>query len=127
VLRAWSKHYPRWVHSARALVADEKWMQLEPPLIRELEDAVRSSRSNPDWGVPAEVVKFRLMCLAFRLGTYLELPEDEVLHLIALAEESNGDIYRRRVSGAIISTIKDRLLPLGSARPDGSGESHGRI
>lgn len=108
-LRAFAKHYPRWVHAWRALAGDDMWPEFEPPLERDFWRTIMYSR-NSDNPVPDELVKQRLMCIAFCLGSYLELPEDEVLHLIALAEASQGDIYRRRVPGTVIPTMRERLL-----------------
>lgn len=108
-LRAFAKHYPRWVHSWRAIVGDDMWPEFEPPLERDFRRNLLYSR-NSDKPAGDELVKQRLMCIAFCLGSYLELPEDEVLHLIALAEASGGDIYRRRVPGAVIPTMRERLL-----------------
>lgn len=60
-------------------------------------------------GASPEIVQHRLMAIAFSLGVFLELPESEVLHLIALAEASKGDIYRR-VKRLERPTLRGRLL-----------------
>jgi hypothetical protein len=113
--RAWSKHYAELVHCAIALVAPAKdsatynYSDLEPPLVRTLENLVRTKEGNRELGAAKpEIVKHRLMALAFRLGVFLELPEQEVLVLISLAEEGQGEIYRRQ-RGVMIPTLRERL------------------
>ena len=109
--RVWSKDYPRWVHSAMALVADDRWNGVVPPLVRHLEVLVRHKEGNQELGGASdEVVKHRLMAIAFRLGVFLELPEEEILQLIALAEEGKGEIHRR-LRNQRITTLRDKLGP----------------
>ena len=113
--RAWSKHYEELVHCAIAIVAPAKgsaidnYTELEPPLVRSLEHLVRNKEGKRELGAAnEEVVKHRIMALAYRLGVFLELPEQEVQLLISLAEEGKGEIYRRR-TGIRIPTLRDRL------------------
>jgi hypothetical protein len=113
--RAWSKHYAELVHCAIALVAPAKgsatdnYSDLEPPLVRTLDHLVRNKEGNRELGAAnPEIVKHRLMALAFRLGVFLELPEQEVLLLISLAEAGKGEIYRRR-TGVVIPTLREML------------------
>lgn len=113
--RAWSKHYPELVHCATSRIAFEDrpggqtYMDLEPPLVRTLENLVRNKQGNREMGeASADIVKHRLMALAYRLGVYLELPADEVSALIALAEEGKGAIYRRW-SGISAPTLREKL------------------
>lgn len=113
--RAWSKHYAELVHCAIALVAPAKgsaidnYSDIEPPLVRSLDYLVRNKEGNRELGAAnGEIVKHRLMALACSLGVYLELPEQEVLVLISLAEEGKGEIYRRRM-GVMIPTLRERL------------------
>ncbi|MEP7001598.1 MAG: hypothetical protein ABI969_14020 [bacterium] len=108
-MRAFARHYPRWVRTWRALAGDDMWPEFAPPLESDFRRTIMYLR-NSDRPASNELVTQRLMCIAFCLGSYLELPEDEVLHLIALAEASKGDIYRRRVPGTVIPTMRERLL-----------------
>ena len=114
--RVWSKLYPELVHCATNVIAFEdrangqRYTDLEPPLVRALDHLVRNKEGNRELGqASAETVKHRLMALAFRLGVYLELPEEEVVALIALAEETKGVLYRRHWHKIASTTLREKL------------------
>ena len=99
--REFSKQYPRWIKVAKYRHGgDEEANRLWPHWFFDRMGAAvgKGARSN-DEKLESSVFQQRLMALAFALGWWLELPEEQTLSLIDAAKETKGDVRAIRYLG----------------------------
>ena len=91
-LAEWSKHYPRWINSARTLRADDEWERLEPAFVRSLWSFIGTGTDHSREALMNKSMMYRLMCLAFMTGWFTGMSEEETLDLIERARRTKGNV-----------------------------------
>lgn len=92
--REFAKQYPRWIRLVKERNGgDEEANRVWPRAFFDHMGAAvgRGARVN-DWKLCNSVYQYRLMAVAFLLGWWLDLPEEQTMSLVEAAKRTGGDV-----------------------------------